>query len=169
MDTKNSTMVRMSELLEPTKFKITLFLMLIIPCVSFILLTFAFLVQNVPFDGIYFDSPLFLEFIVVTVLSGLILSYLSGSILDHFIKSERVKIIIAVFSGIISILIIYTLFKMVTEPVICDPVHNPNQTICDPVHQPSHGADSVEKVMDLEVDGSAVKSSFKECLQNLEL
>jgi amino acid permease len=161
-------MVGIRELLEPTQLKITMFFVLIIPCISLILLTFAFLVQDFYYAG-YSYSPLFIDFIVIAVLIGLILSYLLGSFLDIFIQSERVKIIIAIFSGIVSILIVYTLFKMITEPVICDPVHTPNQTICDPVHQPSQGDFSADKLMELHVDGSAVKSSFKECIQNIEL
>ncbi|MEN6329722.1 MAG: hypothetical protein ABFC91_05455 [Methanobacteriaceae archaeon] len=159
-------MVRIKKLLEPKKWKITLFIMLIIPCISLILLTFAFLVQDFYYAGSS-SSPLFFDFILVAVLIGLILSYLLGSFMDHFIQSERVKIIIAIFSGIVSILIVYSLYKMLTEPVICDPVHTPNQTIFEPVQPPIQGVGSANKLVELDVHGSAVKSSFQECIQNL--
>lgn len=160
-------MVGVRELLEPTQLKITLFLVLIIPCISLTLLPLVFLVQDFYYAG-YSSSPLFFDFIVIAVLIGLILSYLLGSLLDYFIQSERIKIIIAFFAGMISLLIVYSLYKMLTEPVICDPVHTPNQTLLEPVQPPIPGVESVDELMDLDIDVSAVKSSFQECLQNLE-
>lgn len=157
-------MVEVRELLKATKLKITLCLVLIIPCISLILLTFAFLVQDFYYAG-YSTSPLFFDFIVIAMLIGLILSYLLGSLLDYFIQSERVKIIIAVFAGMISLLIVYILYRILTEPVICDPVHTPNQTILEPVQPP---ITDVDELMEFDVDVSVVKSSFQECLQNLE-
>ncbi|NYB52262.1 MAG: hypothetical protein HVN35_06885 [Methanobacteriaceae archaeon] len=59
---------------------------------------------------------------------------------------------------------------MVSEPIICDPVHLPanNQTICDPVHKPSQGTNSVNALEELNVDKSAVKLSLKECISNIK-
>lgn len=58
---------------------------------------------------------------------------------------------------------------MVTEPIICDPVHMPqNHTICDPVHQHAQGhIYSLDVLKDINVDSQAVKDSYQQCITNL--
>ncbi|WP_337971979.1 hypothetical protein [Methanobacterium petrolearium] len=58
---------------------------------------------------------------------------------------------------------------MITEPVICDPVHVPsnNQTVCDPVHKPSGSYSAVVLGEELKIDKFAVENSFKECTNKL--
>jgi hypothetical protein len=167
-------MANKRELLIPNKFKITLFLMLFIPCITLIITIFG---SNYIYpDFNYFTSSfilvdplLFLISISPFVIAGLVTSYILGSLIDHYIQNERIKIIIAITSGLASILILYILYKLVTEPVICDPVHNPNNTICDPVHQPGQEkAYTASNLHELNIDASAVENSLKQCLQNLE-
>jgi hypothetical protein len=167
-------MVDIKELLKPNKFKLTLFLMLSIPCITLITLILG---RNYIYSGYrYFSSPfilvdplLFLISISIFLVAGLILSYLLGSFMDHYIQNQNLKIFIAFLSGMISIIIIYILYKLVTEPIICDPVHMPqNQTICDPVHEPGVGESYHTQVLkEIEVDSQAVQDSFQQCIQNL--
>jgi hypothetical protein len=101
---------------------------------------------------------------------GLVLSYLIGCIIDTSIQNEKIKITIAIISGIISLLIVYLIYRVITEPVICDPVHVPgnNQTICDPVHTPSDKSNSAHVLSELKVDKSAVENSLEQCINNLK-
>lgn len=100
---------------------------------------------------------------------GFIISYILGCSIDNYIENKNLKIFIAVLSGIISLIIIYALYKMVTEPIICDPVHMPqNHTICDPVHQHAQGhIYSLDVLKDINVDSQAVKDSYQQCITNL--
>jgi len=169
-------MVNTRELLHPNKFKVTLFLVLAIPCITIIIVILG---NNFIYPNLYYfssslilvDPLLFLMSISLFIVLGLVLSYLSGCFLDYFIPNEKIKIVIAIVSGIVSLVIVYLVYKMVTEPIICDPVHIPgnNQTVCDPVHQPSSGENYNTQVLDeIKVDKSIVKSSLEECIQNLK-
>jgi hypothetical protein len=170
-------MVNVREILKPEKFKVTLFLMLAIPCVTVITvilsplyaLYYPFYFRISPY--FFLNEPLpFLGLITILVVMGLVVSYILGSLIDHYVQNEKLKIIIAVISGIISIVIVYALYKMVSEPLICDPVHLPNnnQTVCDPVHKPSSGENyHINILRGIEVDGEVVKDSFQKCIQNL--
>ena len=163
-------MVDVRELLYPNKFKVTLFLLLAIPCIAMItvLLGSDYIYYNYYFSHI---SYLFLMSILLILLMGLALSYLFSCFIDYFVENEKIKISIAIISGIASIIIVYVFYKMVTEPIICDPVHIPanNQTVCDPVHQPVQGKNYNIEVLDgLEVDKSVVKDSLNQCIQNLK-
>jgi hypothetical protein len=99
----------------------------------------------------------------------MILSYITGCIVDINIKNQGLKVVIATISGITTILIIYLLYKLVTEPVICDPVHLPqNNTVSDPVHQ--HGQEniySLDVLRDIQVDSQCVQESYNQCINNL--
>ena len=170
-------MVDKRELFYPNKFKLTLFLMLIIPCITIFVIIFG---NNYTYSNFnYFfsslilvDPPLFLMRLSLFAVFGLVLSYLLGCFVDHFIQNEKIKIMIALLSGVVSLVIVYFIYKMVTEPIICDPVHIPsnNQTICDPVHQPSSGENyNIHVLNELNVDQSTVKNSLEECIQNLKL
>ncbi len=163
-------MVNIRELLQLNKFKITLFLLLIIPCITLITVLLG---SNYIYYNYYLShiSYIFLMSIFLFLVMGMVLSYLFSCFIDYFVENEKIKIGIAIISGIASIIIVYVFYKMVTEPIICDPVHIPanNQTVCDPVHQPILGKSYDIKILDsLEVDKSVVEDSLKKCIQNLK-
>ncbi|OPX57355.1 MAG: hypothetical protein A4E25_02255 [Methanobacterium sp. PtaB.Bin024] len=166
-------MVNIKEFLYPNKFKITLFLLLFIPSIALIILLLG---QNYIYSSydyfyssfILVDALLFLTSISPFILLGVILSYFLGCFIDYYIPNEKTKITIAIISGIVSLIIVYIFYKMITEPVICDPVHVPsnNQTVCDPVHKPS-GSYSALVLGELKIDKSAVENSFQQCINKL--
>lgn len=163
-------MVSIRELLKLNKFKITLFLLLIIPCITLITVLLG---RNYLYYNYYLShiSYIFLMSIFLFLMMGLVLSYLFSCFIDYFVENEKIKIGIAIISGIVSIIIVYVFFKMVTEPIICDPVHIPanNQTVCDPVHQPIQGKSyDIEVLNSLEVDKSVVEDSLNKCIHNLK-
>ncbi|MDO5835329.1 MAG: hypothetical protein Q4P17_02370 [Methanobacterium sp.] len=168
-------MVNVKELLYPQKFKITLFLLLIIPCITLIIML---MVNFLYPDNNYYlslkipaNTILFLISMFISLITGLILSYILSCFIDYYITSAKIKIFIALISGTASLMIVYIFYKMITEPIICDPVHIPtnSQTICDPVHQPIQGENYNTNVLDgLNVDKSKVEKSFQECIQNLK-
>lgn len=165
-------MVNIKELLFPQKFKVTLFLLLTIPCIALITLIMGNFIHP-DSQSIYLtvDTLLFLMSLFISIIIGLVLSYLLSCFIDYYIANEKIKIFIALISGITSLIIVYIFYKMMTEPVICDPVHIPanNQTVCDPVHQPIPGETYNTNVLDgLNVDKSVVEESFQECIQNLK-
>lgn len=160
------------EFLFPQKFKVTLFLLLAIPCIALItLLMGSFIYPDSLSLFITVDTLLFLMSLFISIIIGLVLSYLLSCFIDYYIVNEKIKIFIAIISGITSLIIVYIFYKMMTEPVICDPVHIPanNQTVCDPVHQPIAGEKYNTNVLDsLNVDKLVVEKSFQECIQNLK-
>jgi hypothetical protein len=166
-------MVDLKGLLQPNKFKLTLFVLLAVPCITLIMAVFG---RNYIYTGYkYFISPfmlvnpaLFLISISPFLIVGLVLSYMLGSLIDHYIQNQNLKIFIALISGMISLIIVYTVYKMVTEPIICDPVHVP-QTICDPVHEPSAGESYHFQVLkQIQVDSRVVEDSLQRCMQSLK-
>ena len=164
--------MNIKELLFPQKFKVTLFLLLTIPCIALITLIMGNFIHP-DSQSIYLtvDTLLFLMSLFISIIIGLVLSYLLSCFIDYYIANEKIKIFIALISGITSLIIVYIFYKMMTEPVICDPVHIPanNQTVCDPVHQPIPGETYNTNVLDgLNVDKSVVEESFQECIQNLK-
>lgn len=165
-------MVDIKEFLFPQKFKVTLFLLLAIPCIALItLLMGSFIYPDSLSLFITVDTLLFLMSLFISIIIGLVLSYLLSCFIDYYIVNEKIKIFIAIISGITSLIIVYIFYKMMTEPVICDPVHIPanNQTVCDPVHQPIAGEKYNTNVLDsLNVDKLVVEKSFQECIQNLK-
>lgn len=115
---------------------------------------------------IILNNPLIFS---ISILLGMILSYLTACMVDNNIKNQSLKVVIATISGIITILIVYFFYKLVTEPVICDPVHLPqNNTVSDPVHQ--HGQEniySLDVLRDIQVDSQSVQDSYHQCINNL--
>ncbi|HOI39585.1 MAG TPA: hypothetical protein PL168_02550 [Methanobacterium sp.] len=167
-------MVDLKEVLYPNKFKIIFFIIIFIPFASLVMLFFG---QYINANNYYFssssilvDTAAFLMSISFFLVVGLVLSYLIGCIIDTSIQNEKIKITIAIISGIISLLIVYLIYRVITEPVICDPVHVPgnNQTICDPVHTPSDKSNSAHVLSELKVDKSAVENSLEQCINNLK-
>ncbi|AUB58457.1 MULTISPECIES: hypothetical protein [Methanobacterium] len=165
-------MVSIKEFLYPLKYKVTLFLVLAIPCIALItLLIDNFIYLDSLSLSLTVDALVFLISIFLSIVIGLVLSYLLSCVIDCYIANEKIKIVIALISGITSLIIVYVFYKMMTEPIICDPVHIPanNQTVCDPVHQPIQGESYHTNVLDgLNVDKSLVEESFQECIQNLK-
>ena len=157
--------------LYPNKFKIFLFLMLFIPCLTVIIAILGPIYgysQVFPyyFSSIFLNDPII---VIISISLGFISSYILCCLIDNYIENKNLKIFIAVLSGIISLIIIYSLYKMVTEPVICDPVHMPqNHTICDPVHQHVQGnIYSLDVLKEINVDSQYVKDSYQQCINNL--
>lgn len=155
--------------LYPNKFKIFSCLMLFIPCLTVIIAILGPTYSNVfpyYFSSIILNDPIIF---IISISLGFIISYILGCSIDNYIENKNLKIFIAVLSGIISLIIIYALYKMVTEPIICDPVHMPqNHTICDPVHQHAQGhIYSLDVLKDINVDSQAVKDSYQQCITNL--
>ena len=168
-------MVDLKEVFYPSRFKLIFFILLLIPFSSLVILLFG--QDYIYADYNYFyssfilvDLLLFLLSISIFLVVGIVLSYLFGCIIDTYIKNEKVKITIAIISGIISLLIAYMLYKMLTEPVICDPVHVPcnNQTVCDPVHTPSDESYNANVLSELKIDKSAAENSLEQCINNLK-
>ncbi|MBZ2164562.1 hypothetical protein [Methanobacterium spitsbergense] len=162
-------MVDIKMVLYPNKFKIFLCLMLFIPCLTVIIVilgpTYAYSKVFLYFSSIILNDPIF----IISIFLGFILSYILGCSIDNYIENKNLKIFIAVLSGIISLIIIYALYKMVTDPVICDPVHMPqNHTICDPVHKNAQGnIYNLDILKDINVDSQSIKDSYQQCINNL--
>lgn len=163
----------LKEFLKPNKIKLTLFLSLAIPLIILLIMIFS---QNYSYTYYTYwasrclvNPALFLITISPLLLGGLILSYLLGSLIDYYIQNRNLKIFIIIISGLISLGIIYVLYKMVTEPIICDPVHvPPNQNISDPVHEPQNsGIYHTKMLQDIRVDAHGVKDSFERCIHSL--
>jgi len=166
-------MVDLKEVLYPNKFKLIFFILLFIPSASLIILLFG---QNYINYDYYYSSFILVDLFIILIsisfflVVGMVLSYLLGCFIDYSIQNEKIKITIAIIAGIISLLILYLLYKMLTEPVICDPVHVPgnNQTICDPVHTPSDDSYSANVLSELKIDKSAAENSLEQCINNLK-
>ena len=153
-------MVDLKEVLYPNKFKLIFFIILVIPLISSIILLFVH-------DYIYYDYNYYSVFDLIDLLPFLTnisfflvigLVYLSsGCVIDTSIQNENIKITIAIISGIISLAIIYLFYKVLTEPVICDPVHSP-----------SNDSYSVNVLSELKIDKSAAENLYEQCLNNLK-
>lgn len=149
-------MVQVSEILKPNKFKIILSALVLMPI-------FAILIAiSDPYFWIYVSNYKFYSFFnqinwILLILVSLLLSYLLSSLIDTYIPNKNVKLTIAILSGFITLIIIYLFYKMVSEPVICDPVHKPSQ-----------GANYDSKLLnDISVDKKSVEESLKQCLEKL--
>lgn len=154
-------MADIREFLKPNKIKIILVLSMAIPIIILIItvfgLNFTYTDYNYLASHYLVNPALFLITISLFLLFGLILSYLLGSLIDYYLKNKNLKIFIAFISGLISLLIIYILYKMVTEPIICDPVHEPH----------TGGIYHTKMLKDIQVDGFSVQNSFERCIENL--
>jgi hypothetical protein len=133
-------MTNIKDLLKPTGLKIVLSLALLVPSLilSFIVISFS------------------LQKIIFLIVLGIVISYLIASFLDYFIKSRNVKIIIASISGLVSVVAAYIIYKIISEPVICDPVHEPSQ--CELACR--------EIIENATNRTSEVMQKFQECVRN---
>jgi hypothetical protein len=156
-----------NEVLNITRFKILLTFLLLIPSITLFIIIF-----GLNFYSYYhlLDSPLlFLNRLGVYIVLGIILSYIISCLVDYLIPNQNMKIMIAFISGLLSIIILYTIYKVLSDPIICDPVHIPsNQTVCDPVHKPGqNGYESINQIKEIKVDTAEINQYLKECIKNL--
>lgn len=91
-------------------------------------------------------------------IASLIISYLISSLIDHYISSKSVKLTIALISGLSTLIIIYIFFKILSEPLICDPIHKPAQST----------GYTAQIVNDISVDKQKVEESLEQCLTRLQ-
>lgn len=150
-------MVDVKKLMEPTGFKIT------VTILSFLLLS-AWAVAVISEDYIfYFTSSVMNNLILVLghiwwlLIVILVISYLIGAFMDHYIQNKTLKTLITIGLGIISIIFIYIMFRLLNEPVICDPVHVPSST----------ESYNMNLLNEIKADKNAVKESFAQCLENV--
>lgn len=150
-------MVDAKKLMEPNGFKI------IISILSFILLstwTVAIISEEYIFD---FTSSVMNNFILVLgniwwlLIIILIISFLIGTLIDYFIQNKKLKSLITILLGFISIISIYIMFRLLNEPVICDPVHIPSNT----------ESYNMNILKDIKADKNVVKESLAQCLENI--
>lgn len=151
-------MVNAGELLKPNGFNISLCLL------TFILLSMITVMFIDPSYDLYFSSSkldFLTEFILETwavLLLILVISYLFGASADYYVSSKKIKYMIIVFLGLATIISIYITYKLLAEPVICDPVHVPSQT----------ESYNINLIKNIKIDEDTVKDSFHQCLQNLK-
>lgn len=107
-------MTNIKDSLKPTKMKIILTLALLVPIaflssISLMIISFS----------LYGSGNL----ILFSIITGVLISYLISALIDNSTKNRTAKIIIASASGLISIIILYIIYKTLTEAIVCDPVH----------------------------------------------
>jgi hypothetical protein len=155
-----------NEILNLTRFKILLTLLLLIPSITLFIIIF-----GLNFYSYYhlLDSPLlFLNRLGIYIVLGIILSYIISCLVDYLVPNQNMKIMIAFISGLLSIIILYAIYKILSDPIICDPVHTPNQTVCDPVHKPGqNGYEGIHQIKEIKVDKTEINQYLKECMKNL--
>jgi len=69
---------------------------------------------------------------IILIIFCILIGYLISCVIDYFVKSRFIKILIAVILAIVAI--IFGWFSLARNVMVCDPVHDPR--VCDPVHQP---------------------------------
>jgi len=148
-------MINIEDLLKPNGFKIILAFFFLIPSLFLVLIILGFF-YSLFGSYAWVNSPLvLLPLTLISLGTGLLVSYSLGSLVDYYIQSRNIKILIALISGFISIIIVYVVYKMISEPVICDPVH-----------VPSSGKNySFNLLENLKIDKGAVRDSFNQCIQ----
>ncbi len=150
-------MVNLKKLMEPTGFKI------ILTILSFILFS-AWTIAITSEDYIfYFKSSVINNLILVLgniwwlLIIILVISYLIGAFMDYYIHDKNLKALITIGLGFISIISIYIMFRLLNEPVICDPVHVPSNT----------ESYNMNLLNEIKADKNAVKESLAQCLENI--
>lgn len=148
-------MGKLREIFKPNRFKSVLIIVLFIPSI-----VLSFLSIDMLRDGfVYWE----IQHIIAIIVIGGLLSYLGGSLIDYFIKSRTIKIVIASISALISIIIGYITLASMT--MVCDPVHD---MVCDPVHVPTEDEKSWMGVFGGAVDSTDIlRQKFQECLEYL--
>lgn len=150
-------MVDIKKLMEPNGFKI------IITILGFILLstwTVAIISEEYIFD---FTSSVISNLILVLIdiwwllIIILVISFLIGAFMDYYIQNKKLKALITIILAFISIISVYVMFRLLNEPVICDPVHVPSNT----------ESYNMNLLNEIKADKNAVKESFARCLENI--
>ena len=148
-------MGELRDIFKPNRFKNILIIVLFIPSIVLSFLSIDMLRDGFVYWGIQ-------HAIAIIVIGGL-LSYLGGSLIDYFIKSRTIKIVIASISALISIIIGFLTLASMT--MVCDPVHD---MVCDPVHVPTEDEKSWMSVFGSAVDSTDIlRQKFQECLEYL--
>ncbi|MGF7118826.1 hypothetical protein [Methanobacterium oryzae] len=145
------------KLMEPTGFKIILTIFSFIPLSAW---TISILSENYIFDftsSVINNLFLVLDNIWWLLIIILIISYVIGAFIDQYIQDKKIKTLITIALGFISIISIYIMFRLLNEPVICDPVHVPSNT----------DSYNVNLLNEIKVDKNAVKESLSKCLENI--
>ncbi|MBI5680558.1 MAG: hypothetical protein HZC47_06690 [Methanobacterium sp.] len=150
-------MVNVKELLEPNGFKIILTILL------FILFSVWAVAISSP-DYLFYYKPGILNNLILVLnniwwllIIILVISYFIGAFMDHYIDDKNLKTLITIVLGFMSIISIYLMFRLLSEPVICDPVHRPNTT----------ESYNLNLLNEIKVDKNAVKDSLAHCLENI--
>lgn len=150
-------MVDIKKLMEPNGFKI------IITILGFILLstwTVAIISEEYIFD---FTSSVISNLILVLIdiwwllIIILVISFLIGAFIDYYIQNKKFKALITIILAFISIISVYIMFRLLNEPVICDPVHVPSNT----------ESYNMNLLNEIKADKNAVKELFAQCLENI--
>lgn len=148
-------MVQLNKILEPNKFKIILSALFFIPILALLILISEPTFLNYLDFGFY--NPFNLSSLPLLILVSIFLSYFSASFIDYKVASKNAKLTIAITSGLVSLLIMYIFYKMISEPIVCDPIH-----------QPSQGTSYHSQILnDIKVDQKTVEESLKQCLSKL--
>ncbi len=147
-------MLQLNKILEPNKFKIILSTLFFIPILALLILISAIFLNYLDFG---FYDPFNLSNLPLLVLVSIFLAYFSASFMEHYVDSKNAKLSIAITSGLVSLLIMYIFYKMISEPIVCDPIH-----------QPSQGTSYHSQILnDIKVDQKTVEESLKQCLSKL--
>jgi ABC-type transport system involved in multi-copper enzyme maturation permease subunit len=148
-------MVQLNKILEPNKFKIILSALFFIPILALLLLIFKPNFLNYVYFGFY--NPFQVYNLIMLAMISIFFSYFSASLIDYKVASKNAKLTIAITSGLVSLLIMYVFYKMISEPIVCDPIH-----------QPSQGSSYHSQILnDINVDQKTVEESLKQCLSKL--
>ncbi|MCX6690500.1 MAG: hypothetical protein NTW33_00255 [Methanoregula sp.] len=96
---------------------------------------------------------------ILLVFLALVISYSVGCLIDHFIKSRTIKIVIASVAALVSIVLGYLFIRSMNPtngPIVCDPVHVPSdcELACRDAIGNTTGTTSI------------VAQKLDECLQN---
>lgn len=113
---------------KPNKFRHLLYIILILP-----ILLMIYGIMNIFTGNGWRLLELNITNTLIILVLGLILTYIIGNCIDYFIKSKTVKIIIALFLAVISLILAYFFTRV--NIMVCDPVHDPR--VYDPVPNPS--------------------------------
>ncbi|MBM4241915.1 MAG: hypothetical protein FJ150_09695 [Euryarchaeota archaeon] len=157
-------MVELEQLLKPNKFKIILALLLLVPLSILIVFIFTslFSISGMYYFSLYqlyhlslYDLVVFSPILLVLALIGLFLAYLLSGFIDHYIPNRNAKIMIALISGIVTIILVYIIYKIISEPIICDPVHVSNHT----------EEYSLKFLNEVKINKEAVTESLNKCLK----
>lgn len=106
-----------SDIMQPTTFRIILAATLVVPVLFLFMLA----------TGFILDDP------VIMLAIAIVIGYALACGIDYIVQSRTSKIAIATIAAIVSIILGSLIVRSMT--MVCDPVHDPG-LVCDPVHVP---------------------------------